>query len=639
MRSQESDVYFSLWDFAGQTIYYITHQVFLASQVIYVLVTDLTKSLDDIVHVDDSGDEWTVKRFLTFWMNSIHTYASKGSNVNLKQRDGSDKTAVAPPVIILGTKKDLLRQLQTDDGAAIDVNEEANKRLREITEYLTKHATRSVNAHFVERIAIDNLSRNKDGTTADPSVEDLRTTLQNLAAEIFFHGEVPAKWIHLEVLMRETQKEKISLDEVKEMGKVISMEEAEVMEAVAFYRGIGEIIHFQSIPEMQNTIILNAVWLVNLFKILITQSLKFKKEPTIRTRVTGLIDKLHQEGILHEDLLDYLLKGDKPLEDKTILLKIMEMYDIICEKPVKSEERRMYYLPSLIRHDAEGEKSCILPASSSVWCQLYFHFIGNFLPEGLFYRLLIRCIRRWPNCVEVIRKHMARLYFKHNDFHLTMCIEGADIQLKILVFPVDGQHSSPPRAEDVTILRQEIEEELHVVIGVYAPALEYKACVKCEGPNHEEGELLPCCEDTDDRCVPVTEGEAVVVCSICAMPLKDQKLSMWYWPEGQHKMKRHERAADQAFEGVDQLNELFCTLDEKLTQSDKRHMVNLLLHKQINQRDAENLKTPYDVFNHLRKHGHISENNLELLENVFRRMKRLPLLKYIDEYLNKYKTF
>ncbi|XP_070562192.1 probable serine/threonine-protein kinase roco4 [Ptychodera flava] len=318
MRSEESDVFFSLWDFAGQSIYYITHQVFLASRVIYILATDLTKSLDDTLPVGD-GEYWTVKQFLSFWMNSIHTHASQGSQVRLKQSDGSFKTAVAPPVIILGTKKDLLKQKNTTKGvAAVDVNDEVQKRLLEIKEYLAKHATRAVNAHLVDMIAIDNKSRNEDGTTTDSAVETLRLKIQQLAMKYLFLGAVPAKWILLELSLRKLRKEKISLDEVKDLGKRMKMEEAEVIKALDFYHSVGEILYHKAVPELNNTVILDVEWLVSLFKILITKSSAYKKELNVPVQHSSLIDELHSEGRLHEELLDYLLKRHDRREDKAI---------------------------------------------------------------------------------------------------------------------------------------------------------------------------------------------------------------------------------------------------------------------------------------------------------------------------------
>ena len=38
----EDDIYSVLWDFAGQSVYYETHQLFLTSRAIYLLVYDLS---------------------------------------------------------------------------------------------------------------------------------------------------------------------------------------------------------------------------------------------------------------------------------------------------------------------------------------------------------------------------------------------------------------------------------------------------------------------------------------------------------------------------------------------------------------------------------------------------------------------
>ncbi|XP_070560099.1 uncharacterized protein [Ptychodera flava] len=327
----------------------------------------------------------------------------------------------------------------------------------------------------------------------------------------------------------------------------MKIEEAEVIEALEFYNSVGEILYHKAVPELKNTVILDVGWLVSLFKILINQSITYKDELDVPVQHISQIKELHYEGRLHDDLLDYLLKRHNRQEDKTILLKMMELYDIICEMPVSSRDKRMYYLPSLMQKDAKGKHSAIFPASSSVCCQLYFHFIGNFLPEGLFYRLLIRCIRRWSDCVVVLRKHMARLYFPDDDFHLTLCKEDADIQLKILVIPTSDQHPSPPQPKHVSNVRQLIEEDLKVVIANYTPTVMYNASLKCQCPNHKVGELLPLGEDVDDRCVPISEEKMTAICPRNALPLKDSNLKMWYWKEGQQVDKSHPGTSSKVF--------------------------------------------------------------------------------------------
>ncbi|XP_070570310.1 probable serine/threonine-protein kinase pats1 [Ptychodera flava] len=391
------------------------------------------------------------------------------------------------------------------------------------------------------------------------------------------------------------------------LGKESKMEEAEVMKALEFYHNVGEILHFSSIPELKDTVILNVEWLLNLFKILITKSSKHTKYLGTKIKLRCLIDELHHEGKLHEELVDYILEHNKRKEDKTTLLKMMEMYDIICEISPNPQGKRMFYLPSLIQKDEQGENSIIFPANSSVHCHLYIHFVGNFLPEGLFYRLLVRCLKRWPESIAVIRKHKARLYFPKEEFYITMCKEDADIQLKILSIPAGDQHSPPPQSRHVSNVRKLIEEELRVVVKTYTPNLVYYASIKCQCRHHKVGELLPLAEDTDDTCVPLSEDKSSVICPRSRMPMKDQKLGMWYWTEDKHAEARHQEASTQGSkrEGIDPLNQLFFTLNENLTDDAKCQMIDLLLGQQISIHDAATLKTKdktaNDVFWNLKR--------------------------------------
>ena len=42
----------SVWDFGGQFVFYTTHQMFLSSRAIYILVNNMSQNIDDIV-IDD----------------------------------------------------------------------------------------------------------------------------------------------------------------------------------------------------------------------------------------------------------------------------------------------------------------------------------------------------------------------------------------------------------------------------------------------------------------------------------------------------------------------------------------------------------------------------------------------------------
>ncbi|XP_070560276.1 probable serine/threonine-protein kinase qkgA [Ptychodera flava] len=534
------DIYFSLWDFAGQSVYYITHQVFLGNRVIFVLVTDLTKSLEDIMSTVVE-DEWTVQEFLCFWMNSIHTHALPGSNISLELPDGSVQETSAPPVILLGTKKDLLTKGNIPlDAKDVEVEKEAKRRLQEIQEYLRRNATKAVNAHIVGMIAIDNKSRREDGCTApDLNVEKLRKKLQEYAMEYFFLGKVPVKWIRLELSMRQLQKETICLEEAKELGRKLDMTEDEINQALKFYHSVGEILHLTSIPELKDTIILDVVWLVNLFKILITQSLTDKEQvEDVPPKVCSLIDELHREGRLHEELLDYLLKRHDRHQDKDILLATAEMYDILFRMPATDSDTPVYYLPSLLQKDAAGKNGVVCPADSKSCDPIYFHFYGNFLPEGLFYRLVVRCLKEWPNQAMVLRKHRARIFIENDGFHLTLCKIGSDIELKALIMK-EFKETVAFQPKLLNNIRSVVENELKNLIKTYTPNVTYEVCIKCQCPNHRPGELLPGSEDTDDRCVAVKEvkGKVKAICKIVAKELLYPDLKLWYGADTERPMK------------------------------------------------------------------------------------------------------
>jgi hypothetical protein len=43
----------TFWDFAGQTVFQTTHQAFMSSKAVYLLVTDVSRPMTDIITDDD----------------------------------------------------------------------------------------------------------------------------------------------------------------------------------------------------------------------------------------------------------------------------------------------------------------------------------------------------------------------------------------------------------------------------------------------------------------------------------------------------------------------------------------------------------------------------------------------------------
>ena len=114
VKAEESVVSIELWDFAGQHLYYASHPVFLTSRALYILVCNLSKSLDDTakpcvrqgsrnVDLENPNGETNLENLLS-WLSTVHSVAQM-------RREPCDDVEeevphLRPPVIIVGTHAD-----------------------------------------------------------------------------------------------------------------------------------------------------------------------------------------------------------------------------------------------------------------------------------------------------------------------------------------------------------------------------------------------------------------------------------------------------------------------------------------------------------------------------------------------------
>ena len=104
----------TLWDFAGQHLYYASHSVFLSGRAVYILVYNLNKNLlataepcvrqgiHDIL-LDNPNNETNLDNLLS-WLVSVHNIRSD-ANKSLENQ-GTRLSYLRPPVIIVGTHSD-----------------------------------------------------------------------------------------------------------------------------------------------------------------------------------------------------------------------------------------------------------------------------------------------------------------------------------------------------------------------------------------------------------------------------------------------------------------------------------------------------------------------------------------------------
>ena len=178
---KSKEVILTLWDFAGQQLYYASHSVFLSGRAVYILVYNLNKNLlataepcvrqglNDI-RLDNPNDETNLDNLLS-WLVSVHNIRSAPNKIVDHQR--TKLPYLRPPVIIVGTNLDQpFEEVATTE-----------KRIKESilgTEY-AKHVTTF--------FAVDNSTENDEG------VRNLRDEIMEvLKGEPYMPEEVPLRY-------------------------------------------------------------------------------------------------------------------------------------------------------------------------------------------------------------------------------------------------------------------------------------------------------------------------------------------------------------------------------------------------------------------------------------------------------------
>ena len=108
------EVILTLWDFAGQHLYYASHSVFLSGRAVYVLVYNLNKNLlataepcvrQGITNIllHNPNNETNLDNLLS-WLVSVHNIRSHA--YKSLENQGTKQSYLRPPVIIVGTHSD-----------------------------------------------------------------------------------------------------------------------------------------------------------------------------------------------------------------------------------------------------------------------------------------------------------------------------------------------------------------------------------------------------------------------------------------------------------------------------------------------------------------------------------------------------
>ena len=408
----EDDIYSILWDFAGESVYYETHQLFLTSRAIYLLVYDLSRDPSESAQpvkkqgvFEEFEEKFCTKTnldYLDYWMTSVSSQSTR-----IEDHDLCPATTYTvlpktlPPVFLVCTHSD--QPFAGKDPSTLAIKVYGSLKTKSYGEQL-----------FHDVFKVDNT---KSGRQKEcPEVKRLRESILAVAMELPQTKEnIPIKWLKyeeaLQVVLDEGHK-CITIEHAKRIASEVCQihDDQEFVTVLDFLHDQRIVIHFNDTVELNKLVVLDPQWLIDVFKTVITVK---RYDPQER----GLNDlwlKLEREGILEEKLLQHAW-GQIVEEHHTFesLIAIMERFSLLCSWSSNEPCSKEYLVPSMLRWYPPQEITKLI--TSARLPSLFVKFKSGQVPSNLFPRLVVQFLQWgrkdfWSTVNPQLYKNFARFY-------------------------------------------------------------------------------------------------------------------------------------------------------------------------------------------------------------------------------------
>ena len=473
------DIYFTFWDFAGQSVYYVTHPLFLTARAMFLLVYDLSLNPDDGAKpvlkqgvYEESEESYNIKTnvdYLDFWMRSVASLARGRAEGSRLEETPSVKL---PPVFLVCTHAD------KPYGHA-----DPRKLALKIFGCLKR---KPYGAHLCDVFWIDNTSLSVNNSDC-PEVVRLRQEIIAVAKELPFINEtIPINWLKFEKALqakKEVGNKRISLESARDIAKndcnIVDEKEFETL--MNYLHDIRSLIHYEDTVRLNTLVVLDPQWLVDVFKKVIT----VKPYDPQEKEFLHLWRKLESKGVLDEKLVAHvwgpLFEDKETLES---LIGIMERFSLLCPWSVHASSNSQYLVPSMLM-SCPTTKLLDLVESASV-PSLFVKFSNGEVPPAFFSRLVVQFIqwgreRFWSEETPQLFRGFARFYTSEDACSVIFICHSSSVEVV-----VHGGNSAPflPSSGEETCARR-VCRQLSLILECMRsqfPWLEnmtYEMCVIC----------------------------------------------------------------------------------------------------------------------------------------------------------------
>ncbi|EDV20006.1 uncharacterized protein TRIADDRAFT_61416 [Trichoplax adhaerens] len=424
--------YAKLWDFAGHSIYHVTHQPFLSDHCIYILVLDMSRDIDSYV-INREGQELNLTYLDTLqeWLTSI-ICSRRDQCVTRALIDNAWEEIAWPVIILVGTHADKI-----GDGQACKLR---------FSEFTCK--LRQEFPAYAKNIYGSGLIFNCDDLDNTTGVIEQRqrdcSVLHNIMKQFVINSpiidnfsKIPIRWYPMVALLhnfsniKDAESANGDYQQVEAISKIISTEDVQrlaekhylcdkdedIRMMLSYLHDIGEIVYCRK-GSAKGMIVTQVEWLLNIFRSII----QLRKPHTKGLATTDEYEKARNTGIMSFSYIDFQLNKLNVAEDeKKYILDLMESHDMICKinsnNLDSTSENVQYYVPYLFRWISQDIDSSQFKTSN--WLYIgYERCHIPYIPDGILFCLLISCLKEWKNCIIEPGYKCAKYRFKDDYYDI-----------------------------------------------------------------------------------------------------------------------------------------------------------------------------------------------------------------------------
>ena len=397
-----------IWDFAGQSVYYGLHSMFLKEDNVAMIVFDASQPLQDPVKGRDSyKDPYTQKSIsptttgcesVCYWLQSIHSIRKDGTRLGAT-------SIFVPTVFLVATHIDLI-----GDSEAVKLRK---KEIIDQLVLLLKDKPFAKHIAGVENDLQKALEENCFFISNKVRNEEELDRLRSMLVEALWYiknRQHPVVFLNIEKSLLSLDKVAISTTEFHtiayESGFFAKPESVEFKGTLAHFHSKGTILHFPQVESLKDVVVLSPDWLTKLFSyIIIAHPYKLEINYGLQFK------RLKDHGILQEEFITFMINKFNKEQDKFGILlstkqaiEFAQLFGFVAEVHSRTyfleeshqppvSEKRMFIVPPMLPLKLPDDIK--LPDDNDPQARIvYFRFPEGFIPPMVYYQMLSTCIDR-----------------------------------------------------------------------------------------------------------------------------------------------------------------------------------------------------------------------------------------------------